>query len=174
MRNKFKVGDKVKVIKNDYCGNDVGTILTVRDRIIGREIDMISSYKCIYFKESSLYNISNELKLVPKERKVYKVGDTVIFNTKKGILEGELYHNYLRFFSNNNKTIFEYLGIKNRFKFCSQYYECDDSSFTDFPEYTTMKQANDVINALLDLCDSEDDIKYINVKPIIIKYKGEF
>lgn len=62
---EFKVGDKVIVIKNNHCGNEKGTILTVCKK--QREEYTDTSYdgkRCIYFKETSLYNTEDELKLI--------------------------------------------------------------------------------------------------------------
>lgn len=178
MSNKFKVGDKVKVI-NSHCSNYLcksGTIL--RRYEVNIDTWYITSKNWSsnpHNNDSSQYVSEEDMVLIESiPRKVYNIGDEVIFNTKKGRLNAIIESTYLNVVGHTNDIIFEYLKIDDRCEFCKNIYGYPVNEHDNFPEYNKndMEACNKVINALLDLC--EDDIKYIKVKPIIIKYTDNF
>ena len=192
MTTTFKVGDIVKlkaidtitpsydnriyVLTNrdgDY--NGFNTNLEIREigsrgpySVLCRVNNRVGvSNKEVWFREEDLIKVD--------KRKVYKVGDEVIFKTKKGVLEYKVEFSYLKAQHGGNELIFNYLNIKDKYNFCKKIYGYE-SYFGEFPSFKNddMVACNKVINALLDLCENEDSIKYIKVKPIIIKYNNEF
>lgn len=175
--SKFKIGDKVRVIKNNHNGNVIGTILTVAKNIDGYCEFASDGNRCVYFKETYIFNTEEELELVERIRKEYKVGDRIIFKVKDNHYTYSVETIYLNNVNGSNQDIFRALSIVDCFAFCENVYGYTSRNHdgNGFPEYheDDMIACNKIINALLDMCDDYEDTT-VRIKKVEIKYTNLF